>query len=115
MTPYITGVQFQGNLWLALFASLIFNAAFWGLECLLGVVVFGINIGTLGLGSFLTGSLKFCAALVTPSLALMGASQVLPHALHVHNYFPGAVVYGLFLGGLLWASVPEQGKGKAKA
>jgi hypothetical protein len=112
ITPYITGVQFHGNLWWALAASVIFNAAFWGLECLLGVIVFGVNIGTLGLGTFLTGSLKFFAALVTPSLALLGASQLLPKTLHVQNYFPGAVVYGLFLGGLLWASVPEQAKNK---
>jgi hypothetical protein len=112
MTPYITGVHFQGNFWLALAASVIFNLAFWGLECLLAVIVFGVNIGTLGLGAFLTGSLKFFAALITPSLALLGASQLLPQALHVQNYFPGAVVYGLFLGGLLWASVPEKAKSK---
>jgi hypothetical protein len=110
MTPYIAGVKFQGNLLLALFASLIFNLVFWALECLLAVVVFGINIGTLGLGAFLTGALKSLATLFAPSLALFGASRILPQALHIHNYFPGAVVYGLVLGGLLWASIPEKSK-----
>lgn len=110
MTPYIAGVKFEGNLLLALLASVVFNAAFWLLECLLAVVVFGINIGTLGLGAFLTGSIKFTAALIAPSLALMGAALIMPGALHVRNYFPGALVYGLFLGGLLWASLPEQKK-----
>lgn len=111
LTPYIAGVKFHGNIWGALLVSLIFNAAFWGLECLLAVVVIGINIGTLGLGAFLTGMIKFIAALITPSVALIGVSQLMPGALHFTNYFPGAVVYGLMLGGLLWASLPEKAKG----
>lgn len=110
ITPYIVGIKFHGD-WLgALMASVIFNAAFWGLECLLGVVVFGINIGTLGLGAFITGTLKFIAALLTPSVALLGAAKILPHVLQVSSYFPATIIYGFVLGGLMWASVPEKAK-----
>lgn len=112
LTPFIAGVKFSGNIWAALLASLVFNAAFWGLECLLAVIVFGINIGTLGLGAFLTGSIKFFAALLTPSLALFGASQIFPHAIRITNFYPNAIVYGFVLGGLLWASIPEKAKEK---
>ncbi len=113
VTPYISGVKFQGDWCGALFASLIFNAVFWGLECLFGVIVFGINIGTLGLGAFLTGSIKFIAALLSPSLALCGVAQVMPHVVKFGHYFPDTLVFGFALGGLLWASLPEK-KQKAK-
>ena len=53
---------------------------------LLAVVVIGINIGTLGLGAFLTGMIKFVAALITPSVALIGVSQLMPGALHGYQY-----------------------------
>lgn len=113
VTPYISGVKFHGDWWGALFASLIFNLAFWGLECVFGVIVFGINIGTLGLGAFLTGSIKFVAALLSPSLALCGVAQVMPNVVRFGNYFPDTLVFGFALGGLLWASLPEK-KQKAK-
>ena len=110
LSPYISGVKFHGD-WLgALLASVTFNAVFFGLECLLAVLVFGINIGTLGLGAFLTGSIKFAAALLSPSLALFGTEKLLPHLLHINNYFPAAIVYGFVLGGIMWASIPEKGK-----
>lgn len=113
VTPYIAGVKFEGD-WLgALGASVLFNAAFWGIECLFGVIVFGINIGTLGLGAFLTGAIKFVAALLSPSLALCGVEQVMPHVVNCGNYWPNTLVFGFTLGGLLWASLPEKKK-KAK-
>jgi uncharacterized membrane protein YvlD (DUF360 family) len=110
VTPYVSGVKFHGDFAGALVTSLIFNAAFWGLECLLSVVVFGINIGTLGLGAFISNSLKFVAALLSPSLALFGAAKIMPGVLQIGNYFPSAIIYGFMLGGVLWASLPEKGK-----
>lgn len=112
LTPYVTGVRFHGDWWGALSASLLFNAAFFGLECLFGVIVFGINIGTLGLGAFLTGTIKFFAALMSPSLALLGVQEMMPHVVHFAR-FPDTLVFGFALGGLLWASLPEK-KQKAK-
>jgi len=110
ISPHVTGVKFHGDIWGVLLASVIFNAAFWGLECLLAVIVFGINIGTLGLGAMITGSLKFAAALLSPTVALLGTSQIVPNCLQISSYFPGALMFGLMLGGLLWASVPEKKK-----
>jgi hypothetical protein len=110
ISPHVAGVKFHGDIWGLIVASLIFNAAFWGLECLLAVVVFGINIGTLGLGAFITGSLKFAAALLSPSIALVGTAQLVPNFLQVNSLFPGALVFGLMLGGLLWASIPDKQK-----
>lgn len=108
ISPYVAGVKFHGDWVGALEASLLFNAAFWGLECLLSVIVFGINIGTLGLGAFITGGLKFAAALMTPALALLGVAKLMPQAIDIGKFFPGAVVYGFMLGGVLWASIPEK-------
>lgn len=102
--PGVAGVSLHGDLWGALMASLVFNAVFRGIECLLKVIVFGINVGTLGV--FLTASLKFLAALLSPSIALIGTSMVLPGYLHIGNYFPGAICAGLALGGTLWVSLP---------
>ncbi|MBY0359589.1 MAG: phage holin family protein [Candidatus Obscuribacterales bacterium] len=106
--PTIAGVHVKGDIWGALAASLVFNLVFWALECLLAVIVLGINIGTLGLGLFITGAVKLVAAALSPSLALMGTAQVLPGYIHIGNYFPGAVSAGLVLGGLLWASLPNK-------
>jgi hypothetical protein len=113
LTPYIAGVRFHGDWWGALSASLLFNVAFLALECLFAVVVIGINIGTLGLGAFLTGTIKFVAALVSPSLALCGVAQFMPHTVHFQHWYPDTLVFGFALGGLLWASLPEK-KQKAK-
>jgi hypothetical protein len=110
VTPYITGVKFHGDWAGALLASLAFNAAFFGLEFLLSVIVFSINIGTLGLGAFISGSIQFVAALLSPSLALFGVSKVLPQNVHILSLFPGALIYGFMLGGVLWASLPEKRK-----
>jgi hypothetical protein len=106
--PYISGIKFHGDIWGALTLSVVFNAVFFGLECILAVLVFGINIGTLGLGMILTGSIKFIAAMLSPSLALYGTAKMLPGLLHITDYFPGALVAGLMLGGLLWASIPDK-------
>lgn len=108
LTPYIAGVRFHGDWWGALTASVAFNAAFFLLECLFAVVVFGINIGTLGLGAFLTGSIKFVAALMSPSLALCGVAQIMPQTVHFAHWYPDSLVFGFALGGLLWASLPEK-------
>jgi hypothetical protein len=110
ITPHISGVKFQGDWTGALLASLLFNAVFWGLECLFAVIVFGINIGTLGLGAFLTGTIKFLAALVSPSLALCGVAQVMPQVFKFGHFYPDTLVFGFALGGLLWASLPEKKK-----
>ncbi len=71
------GVRFEGDWTGAFRASWLFNAVFWGWISFFAVIVFGINIGTPGLGAFLTGTIKFLAALVSPSLALCGVAQVL--------------------------------------
>ena len=110
ITPYISGVKFHGDVGSALIASLVFNAAFLGLELLLGAIVFGINIGTLGIGTFISSSVKFVAALLAPSLVLLGLAKFMPNMVHIANYFPCAIIYGLMLGGIIWASVPEKGK-----
>ena len=108
--PYITGIRFQGDWWAALLAAAVFNVAFLGLECLLAVCVLGINISTLGLGALITGAIKFVAALVSPSLALVGTAKVLPGLFFVGNSYQSLMVAGLVLGGLLWAAVPDKKK-----
>ena len=104
--PNVGGIRVHGDLWGALLGSLVFNAVFWGLECLLAVVKFGINVGTLGFGVFMTAALKFLAALLSPALALVGTAQVLPGYLQIGSYFPGALCAGLVLGGTMWVSLP---------
>ena len=104
--PAVTGVKFSGDPVGAVATSLVFNVTYFGLEWLLGVVALGINIGTLGLGVIVTSGLKFFAGLLAPSVALYGTSQVLPKFLHISHYFPGALVAGLMLGGVLWATAP---------
>lgn len=104
--PNVGGIRVHGDLQGALLASVVFNAVFWGLECLLAVVKVGVNVGTLGLGVFMTSSLKFLAALLSPALALVGTAQVLPGYLQIGSYFPGAVCAGLVLGGTMWVSFP---------
>jgi hypothetical protein len=110
--PRVSGVDFHGDFLGALATSLIFNVAFFGLEWLLGVLVFGINIGTLGLGVFITSTLRFFAGLLTPSLALLGTSKLMPGFLQLSNYWPSSIVAGLVLGGVLWATLPEAKKKK---
>jgi len=104
--PQIAGVRFTGDPLGAVATSLVFNATYFGLEWALGVVAFGINVSTLGLGVFITAGLKFFASLLAPSVALLGTSHVMPRFLHISHYFPGAVVAGLVLGGVLWLSSP---------
>lgn len=113
--PTIAGVSINGDIWGALMASVVFNTVFWGLECLLAVIVLGINIGTLGLGLFITGALKLAAAMLSPSLALLGTAQVMPGYIHINNYFPDAISAGLVLGGLLWASLPSKKRERKEA
>lgn len=108
--PHLQGLKFRGDFWAALMTSTVFNLALWGLECLLAVVVFGINISTLGLGAFLAAGVKFIALLTAPSFALIGTAEVLPKFLNIPQYFPGAFVGGLVIGGLLWALQVENKK-----
>ena len=110
--PRVSGVDFHGDAMGALATSLVFNVAFFGLEWLLGVIVFGINVSTLGLGVFITSSLRFFAGLLTPSFALFGTSKLMPGFLQVSNYWPNTIVAGLVLGGILWATLPEAKKTK---
>ena len=102
--PAVSGIKFSGDPIGALVTSLVFNVTYFGLEWLLAVVAIGVNIGTLGLGVILTSGLKFLAGLIAPSIALFGTSYVMPQFLQVSHYFPGAVVAGLVLGGILWAT-----------
>lgn len=111
--PAVAGIKIHTEFTGALVASLVFNAVFWGLECLLKVIVFGINVGTLGLGVFLTSFLKFAAALLAPSIALVGTAQVLPGYLQIGS-FPGALCAGLALGGTLWVSLPPSKQARQK-
>jgi uncharacterized membrane protein YvlD (DUF360 family) len=110
--PHIAGVRFSGDPLAAVATSLVFNLTYFGLEWLLAVIAFGINIGTLGLGVFITAALKFVASVLAPSLALMGTSHVMPKFLHISHYFPEAVVAGLVLGGLMWVGAPEKPRSK---
>jgi uncharacterized membrane protein YvlD (DUF360 family) len=108
--PLVSGVNFKGDIIGALATSLVFNLSFATLEWLLGVVVLGINIGTLGLGFIVATGIKFLASLLAPSLALFGTAQLMPRFLHITNYFPACLVSGLMLGGLLWLTMPEKKK-----
>jgi len=108
--PDVSGIKFHGDAVAALATSLVFNVVFLGLEWLLGVIVLGINIGTLGLGVIITSGLKFVASLLAPSAALYGTSQLLPKFIQVSHYYPNAIVAGLVLGGLLWVTVPQNKK-----
>lgn len=111
--PCITGISFHGDWLAALLASAVFNAAFFALELLLGAVVLGINISTLGLGVFITGALKFIAAILSPTVALIGTAKILPGLFRVADSAQGLLVAGLVLGGVLWASAPEGKKKQA--
>jgi hypothetical protein len=110
--PKVSGVSFHGDTTAALATALVFNVAFFGLEWLLGIIVFGINVGTLGLGVLITNSLKFFAGLITPSLALLGTSRLMPSFLQISDFFPSAVVAGLILGGILWSTLPDKRRGR---
>jgi hypothetical protein len=108
--PMIAGVHFHGDWIAALVTSLIFNVVFLGLEWLLGALVFGINISTLGLGAIITSGLKFFANILAPAVALVGTAHIMPRFIDVTSYYPGALVGGLALGGLLWVTVPDKKK-----
>lgn len=108
--PDVTGVKFHGDAVSAVATSLVFNVVFLGLEWLLGILVFGINIGTLGLGIFITNGIKFLASLLAPSAALYGTSHLLPKFLQITHYWPNAIVAGLVLGGVLWVTIPQARK-----
>lgn len=110
--PCLTGVRFTGDWLEAVLAAGVFNLAFFGLECLLTVVVVGINISTLGLGGLITGGLRFAASILSPAIALVGTAKILPGMFQVsvsHSY-QALFVAGLVLGGVLWASGPEKKK-----
>lgn len=109
--PSVAGIQTDGNILGALASSTVFNLTFLGLEWLLGILVFSINIGTLGLGFIFTSGLKFMLGLISPTVALVGTAKLMPQFLHIADLFPGAMAGGLLLGGLLWSTVP-QGKKK---
>lgn len=106
--PHVSGLSFRGEWWAAFAASAVFNLVFWGLECLLAVVVVGVNIGTLGLGGVIAASLKFVATILSPVVALVSTSQMLPGCLKIVSYFPGALSGGLILGGLIWSCMPQK-------
>lgn len=108
--PAVSGVTFHGDAVSAVATSLVFNVVFVGLEWLLGILVFGINIGTLGLGVIFTTGLKFVANLLAPSAALYGTSHLLPKFLQINDFYPNALVGGLVLGGLLWVAIPKSKK-----
>lgn len=106
--PCVSGVNFHGDGYSAVATSLVFNVFMLAIEWLLGVLVFGINIGTLGLGVLITSAIKFVASLLTPSAALYGTAYVLPKFLQVGHYWPDAIVAGLVLGGVLWVTLPQK-------
>lgn len=108
--PLVSGAQFHGDWIGASVTSLVFNLLFLGLEWLLGAIVFGINISTLGLGVIITSGLRFIATLLAPSVALYGTAQLMPRFLEISNFFPVAIVVGLMLGGVLWATASSKKK-----
>ncbi len=110
LLPDVSGVKFHGDAFSAVATALVFNIVFVGLEWLLGILVFGINIGTLGLGVLITNGIKFLAGLLAPSAALYGTAQLLPKFLQISHYWPNAIVAGLILGGVLWATIPQPKK-----
>ncbi len=109
LLPHISGVSFHGMWWSAALASLVFNLILSTLEWILGVVSFGINIATLGIGILLTNSLQYAAGLLLPSVSLYVAAQILPKCLHVSNPLD-TLVAGLILGGIMRTSVPARKK-----
>ncbi len=108
--PNVSGITFHGDAVSAVATSVVFNLLLLSLEWVLGIVVFGINIGTLGLGVLLTSSLKFVASLLSPSVALYGTAWLLPKFLQITHYWPNAVVAGLVVGGVLWVTIPASKK-----
>jgi len=100
--PVVDGVRFTGDLIGAAAASTTFNLILIGLEWLLAAIVFGVNIGTLGLGVILASGIRFLMTGIAPVVALVGTAQVLPGAVQVVSLFPGALAGGLLLGALVW-------------
>jgi uncharacterized membrane protein YvlD (DUF360 family) len=110
LVPTVAGITFKGD-WLAAFSSsLVFTTVFTAIEWLLGVLVFGINVGTLGIGMIITSGLKFVVNLLAPSAALYGTAQLMPQFIRLGDFTPSLFAGGLLLGGLLFATT----SGKAK-
>lgn len=110
LIPKIAGITFKGD-WLAAFSSsLVFTTVFTAIEWVLGVLVFGINVGTLGIGMIITSGLKFLVGLLAPTAALYGTAQLMPQFIGLSDFTPSLLAGGLLLGGLLFATT----SGKAK-
>lgn len=110
LIPTIAGISFKGD-WLAAFSSsLVFTTVFTAIEWLLGVLVFGINVSTLGIGVIITSGLKFVVSLLAPTAALYGTAKIMPQFIGLNDLAPSMLAGGLLLGGLLFAT----NGGKAK-
>ena len=110
LIPTIGGISFKGDWLAALSSSLVFTTVFTAIEWLLGVVVFGINVGTLGIGVIITSGLKFLVNLLAPTAALYGTAKLMPQFIGLKELTPSLLAGGLLLGGLLFATT----SGKAK-
>ncbi|MBX9879675.1 MAG: hypothetical protein K2Y22_14550 [Candidatus Obscuribacterales bacterium] len=110
LIPTVAGITFKGD-WLAAFSSsLVFTTVFTAIEWLLGVLVFGINVGTLGIGMIITSGLKFVVNLLAPSAALYGTAKLMPQFIRLEDFTPSLFAAGLLLGGLLFATANAKSK-----
>ncbi|MBX9772470.1 MAG: phage holin family protein [Candidatus Obscuribacterales bacterium] len=110
LIPTVAGLSFKGD-WLAAFSSsLVFTTVFTAIEWLLGVLVFGINVSTLGIGVIITTGLKFLVSLLAPSAALYGTAKLMPQFIGLSDLTPSLLAGGLLLGSLLFATSSSKGK-----
>ncbi len=110
LIPTVAGLSFKGD-WLAAFSSsLVFTTVFTAIEWLLGVLVFGINVSTLGIGVIITTGLKFLVSLLAPSAALYGTAKLMPQFIGLGDLTPSLLAGGLLLGSLLFATSSSKGK-----
>lgn len=110
LVPMVSGITFHGDWLAAVSSSLVFTTVFTAIEWLLGILVFGINIGTLGIGVIITSGLRFVVNLLAPSAALYGTAKLMPQFIGLNELAPSLLAGGLLLGGLLFATTGGKGK-----
>ena len=110
LVPMVSGITFKGDWLAAVSSSLVFTTVFTAIEWLLGILVFGINIGTLGIGVIITNGLRFVVNLLAPSAALYGTAKLMPQFIGLNELAPSLLAGGLLLGGLLFATTGGKGK-----
>ena len=109
--PMIAGVHFHGDWIGALVTSLIFNLCFlWP-----GVAAWSTGFwhqykyAWFGRDSNQRHKV-FRQHVGAGGVALVGTAHIMPRFLDVTSYYPGALVGGLALGGLLWVTISDKKK-----